>query len=58
MIAYGASIGGMATIIGTPPNLLVAGFLERLAGVRVSFADWLLVRRPGRGGPAASSRSA
>jgi len=41
MIAYGASIGGMATIIGTPPNLLVAGFLERLAGVRVTFAGWL-----------------
>ena len=41
MIAYGASIGGMATIIGTPPNLLVAGFLERMAGVRVGFADWL-----------------
>ena len=32
MIAYGASVGGMATLIGTPPNLLVAGFLERLAG--------------------------
>jgi sodium-dependent dicarboxylate transporter 2/3/5 len=41
MIAYGASIGGMATIIGTPPNLLVAGFLERLAGVHVGFAAWL-----------------
>jgi solute carrier family 13 (sodium-dependent dicarboxylate transporter), member 2/3/5 len=41
MIAYGASIGGMATIIGTPPNLLVAGFLERLAGVRVTFTGWL-----------------
>ena len=41
MVAYGASIGGMATIIGTPPNLLVAGFLERLGGVRVSFTDWL-----------------
>jgi sodium-dependent dicarboxylate transporter 2/3/5 len=41
MVAYGASIGGMATIIGTPPNLLVAGFLDRLAGVRVSFTDWL-----------------
>lgn len=46
MIAYGASIGGLATIIGTPPNLLVAGFLERLAGVRVSFADWLLFGVP------------
>jgi solute carrier family 13 (sodium-dependent dicarboxylate transporter), member 2/3/5 len=41
MIAYGASVGGMATIIGTPPNLLVAGFLERLAGVRVGFTAWL-----------------
>jgi sodium-dependent dicarboxylate transporter 2/3/5 len=46
MIAYGASVGGMATIIGTPPNLLVAGFLERLAGTRVSFADWLAFGAP------------
>ena len=41
VVAYGASIGGMATIIGTPPNLLVAGFLERLAGVRITFTGWL-----------------
>ena len=41
MVAYGASIGGMATIIGTPPNLLVAGFLERLAGVTITFTGWL-----------------
>jgi sodium-dependent dicarboxylate transporter 2/3/5 len=46
MIAYGASIGGMATLIGTPPNLLVAGFLERLAGVRVTFTGWLAVGFP------------
>ena len=46
MIAYGASVGGMATLIGTPPNLLVAGFLERLAGVRVSFTDWLCFGAP------------
>ncbi len=46
MIAYGASIGGMATLIGTPPNLLVAGFLERLAGVRVSFTGWLVFAFP------------
>ena len=42
MVAYGASIGGMATLIGTPPNLLVAGYLERLCGVRVGFVPWLL----------------
>ncbi len=46
MIAYGASVGGMATIIGTPPNLLVAGFLERLAGVRVTFTGWLVFGVP------------
>jgi sodium-dependent dicarboxylate transporter 2/3/5 len=46
MIAYGASIGGMATLIGTPPNLLVAGFLERLAGVRVTFTGWLAFAFP------------
>jgi sodium-dependent dicarboxylate transporter 2/3/5 len=46
MVAYGASIGGMATLIGTPPNLLAAGFLERLAGVRVGFTGWLLFGVP------------
>ena len=40
-VAYGASIGGMATLIGTPPNLLTAGFIERLGGVRVTFTEWL-----------------
>lgn len=46
MVAYGASIGGMATLVGTPPNLLVAGFLERLCGVKVGFARWLLFGLP------------
>jgi len=46
MIAYGASIGGMATLIGTPPNLLVAGFLERLAGVKVTFVGWMAFAAP------------
>jgi sodium-dependent dicarboxylate transporter 2/3/5 len=46
MVAYGASIGGMATLIGTPPNLLVAGFLERLAGVKIGFTGWLVFGVP------------
>jgi sodium-dependent dicarboxylate transporter 2/3/5 len=46
MVAYGASVGGMATLIGTPPNLLVAGFLERLTGTRLGFVDWLLFGVP------------
>jgi solute carrier family 13 (sodium-dependent dicarboxylate transporter), member 2/3/5 len=39
--AFGASVGGMATPIGTPPNLIGLGMLERLAGYRLSFAGWM-----------------
>ncbi len=46
MVAYGASVGGMATLIGTPPNLLTAGFLERLGGVKITFSAWLLFGVP------------
>lgn len=46
MVAYGASIGGMATLVGTPPNLLVAGFIERLGGVRIGFVRWILFGAP------------
>ncbi len=46
MVAYGASIGGMATLIGTPPNFLVAGFLERLCAVKVSFVSWIAFGTP------------
>jgi sodium-dependent dicarboxylate transporter 2/3/5 len=45
-IAYGASIGGIATIIGTPPNLLAAGFLDELAGVEVTFTGWMAFAAP------------
>ena len=45
-IAYGASVGGIATLIGTPPNLLAAGFLDELAGVRVTFTGWILFAAP------------
>lgn len=39
-IAYAASIGGMATLIGTPPNLVFASVVEELLGVEVTFARW------------------
>ena len=45
-IAYGASVGGIATLIGTPPNLLAAGFLDELAGVQVTFTGWILFAAP------------
>ncbi|WP_031428071.1 SLC13 family permease [Flavimarina sp. Hel_I_48] len=40
-IAYAASIGGMATLIGTPPNLILAGVLEESYGVEISFIQWM-----------------
>lgn len=40
-IAYSASIGGIATLIGTPPNLVFAGILETTYGVKISFFQWM-----------------
>jgi sodium-dependent dicarboxylate transporter 2/3/5 len=45
-VAYGASIGGIGTIIGTPPNALLVGFLQDEFGIRVSFVRWLGVGLP------------
>lgn len=39
-IAYSASIGGMATLIGTPPNLVLAGIVQESYGVEITFAQW------------------
>jgi len=43
--SYAASIGGMATPVGTPPNLIGKGFLQQ-AGISVSFTDWMLIGLP------------
>jgi sodium-dependent dicarboxylate transporter 2/3/5 len=40
-IAYSASIGGMATLIGTPPNMIFAGVVEQSYGVKISMFDWM-----------------
>ena len=45
-IAYAASIGSLATLIGTPPNLFMAGFLEQAYGIEVGFGQWMLVGLP------------
>jgi solute carrier family 13 (sodium-dependent dicarboxylate transporter), member 2/3/5 len=44
--SFGASIGGMATPVGTPPNLIGIGLLERITGVDISFFQWMLIGVP------------
>ena len=44
--AFGASIGGIGTPIGTPPNLIGIGMLNRIAGVKISFFQWMLLGVP------------
>ena len=45
-IAYAASIGGLGTLIGTPPNALLAGFMLESYGVEIGFARWMGVGVP------------
>ena len=45
-IAYAASIGGIGTLIGTPPNVILAGFAELLLNIDINFQNWLLVGLP------------
>ncbi|GAA4645786.1 SLC13 family permease [Pontixanthobacter gangjinensis] len=40
-IAYSASIGGIATLIGTPPNLVFAGYIQEVYNIDISFFQWL-----------------
>ncbi len=44
--AFGASIGGMATPVGTPPNLIGLGFIERVTGRHVGFLEWMQIGVP------------
>ncbi len=45
-IAYGASIGGLGTPIGTPTNLIVLGYLHEYAGTTIDFAQWMSIGIP------------
>ena len=44
--AFGASLGGMATPVGTPPNLIGIGMLERISGIDITFFQWMLIGVP------------
>jgi solute carrier family 13 (sodium-dependent dicarboxylate transporter), member 2/3/5 len=45
-IAYSASIGGMATLIGTPPNAIFASLTSSILDTEVSFGQWLIIGLP------------
>ncbi len=44
--AFAASIGGMATPVGTPPNLIGIGFIERTLGREITFFQWMTMGLP------------
>ncbi len=46
LIAFSASVGGLGTPVGTPPNIIAIGFLRQLTGTTVSFLDWMKLGVP------------
>ncbi len=45
-VAYGSSIGGMATLIGTPPNAFMAAYLLSSYDIQIGFMEWMLFATP------------
>ncbi len=45
-VAYGASVGGLATLVGTPPNALLAAYFDQTYGVTIGFAQWMVLGVP------------
>lgn len=45
-LAYAATIGGLSTLVGTPPNALLAAFLIDNYNIKITFASWMLVGVP------------
>jgi sodium-dependent dicarboxylate transporter 2/3/5 len=46
LVAYSASVGGIATPVGTPPNLIGIGMIQRLIGEKISFFEWMSFALP------------
>ena len=44
--AYAASVGGVGTLIGTPPNAVLVGYLDQFLDYQLTFADWLVIGLP------------
>ncbi|MEO1203619.1 MAG: DASS family sodium-coupled anion symporter [Pseudomonadota bacterium] len=45
-VAYGATIGGIATLVGTAPNAILVDFMRSTYGTKIDFASWMLVGLP------------
>ncbi|MEA5444370.1 DASS family sodium-coupled anion symporter [Gammaproteobacteria bacterium AB-CW1] len=45
-VAFAANIGGMATLIGTPPNAILAAYLGEQHDIHLSFAGWMMIALP------------
>ncbi|MCK6458751.1 MAG: DASS family sodium-coupled anion symporter [Planctomycetes bacterium] len=45
-VAYASSIGGLGTIVGSPPNGILVRFVEQTSGAKVSFLDWMRIGLP------------
>jgi sodium-dependent dicarboxylate transporter 2/3/5 len=45
-VAYGSSIGGMATLVGTPSNAIFAGFMHESYGIKIGFPLWMALTMP------------
>ena len=45
-IAYASNFGGIATIIGTPPNVAYASFINKKYGYDMSFSNWMIICLP------------
>lgn len=46
MLAYGASVGGLLTPVGSPPNLIGRGLIEEATGEPITFAEWIVAALP------------
>lgn len=46
MLAYAASVGGLLTPVGSPPNLIGRGLIEEATGERISFGQWVILALP------------
>ncbi|MGU3498416.1 SLC13 family permease [Mycobacterium sp. C31M] len=46
MLAYSASVGGLLTPVGSPPNLIGRGLIEEATGEKISFGQWMVLAAP------------